>query len=70
MCRVIVPEFHDTRMSFQRRLYDAALNAPSAPVHDPYFSKPGGCRHCYVFFNDRRNVPWIERMEIQLRVNG
>src|SRR5216684_4690881 len=65
----IVPELLHQRMSIERRLHDGPLHAAAASVHETHFAKSSGHRRTYVFFDDRRNIPRRERMEVDLGSN-
>ena len=59
-----IPEFDDVRMLLERRLHDAALNALAAAVNQPHFLQSNLVCRVDIFLDDRWNVPWRERVEV------
>jgi hypothetical protein len=53
----------------ERRLHDAALHAPPAPVNQPHLAQTGFNRGVDVIGDDTRDVARRERVKIQLALN-
>ena len=62
----IVPEFEHPRMPVERGLHDSPLHAAAPPVNQPHDVEAGLGGRVNVLGDDRRNVPWGERVEIDL----
>src|SRR5262245_33440938 len=62
----VVPEFGDAWMPFQRRLYDAALDAAPPAVDQAHFGDAGFRGRVYVVRDDAGNVPGRECVKVQL----
>src|SRR5688572_7355856 len=67
-CRV-VPELRDERVPLQGGLDDASLDALAPSMNEPYSTQPCRVRRRYVLLHNRGNVSWVERVEVQLRLN-
>ena len=66
----IVPEFGDVRMPVDQRLYHSALNASSASMDDAHFVIAGELCRVQILFDNRRDVAWGKRMQVELRFDG
>ena len=60
----VIREALDQRMPVEDLLHDAALNSSAAAVDEPHLRIPGRMRLIDVFFNERRNVPGEEGVEV------
>jgi len=70
MCRRIVPEFDDTRMTVQGSLDDAALHAAAAAMDQPDFTETGGGRRVDICLHDRWNIAGREGVQIKFGFDG
>jgi alpha-1,2-mannosyltransferase len=66
MRRGVVPELDDARVTFERRLHDAALNSTAAPVDQAHFMESRRRRGFDVLFDDRADVRRRKGVEIDL----
>ena len=60
-----VPELHDQRVVFERLLDDGALHALAAAVNQPHLAQARFMCGVHVFDDDRRDVAWRERMQVE-----
>ena len=65
-----VPEFHDERMVLERVLNDAALHPFAASMNQSHFAQARFVRGRDVLLDDRRDVTWRERVEIDRVFDG
>jgi hypothetical protein len=61
-----IPEFGDEWMPLERLLNDAPLNAFAAAMNQPHFTKSRLVRRCDVLLDDRGDVAWRERVQVQV----
>jgi hypothetical protein len=66
----VVKKPQHERVSFERFLDDAALNAAAAAVYEADLRQPGLVRRVDVVFNHRWDVAWPERVEIEAVFDG
>jgi hypothetical protein len=65
----VVPELGDQRVPFQPALDHAPLHAAPAAVNQTHMSQSGGVGGRDVFVDDRCDVAWCERVQIQFRLD-
>jgi len=56
-------------MAIERRLDDAALNAPAASMNDAHFGEAGGHGRVDIVGDDRGNVARCERVQVDLALD-
>ena len=61
----IVEKLRHERVSFERFLNDAALNAAAAAVDEADFSQSGLVRFVDIFLDERRDIARAERVKIE-----
>ncbi len=66
----VVPELLDQGMTVERRLDDPPLHPCPAAVNHPNLAEPGGIRRGHVLLDDRRDVAWLEGVQIENAVDG
>ena len=62
---MVVPEFDDARISLERGLNDAALDAAPAAVDQPHLVQASRGRCLDIIVDDMRDVLRRKRMEVQ-----
>jgi len=70
MRRRVVKKFHDQRVAFEHLLHDGALHAAAPSVNQTDFAEAGGLCLDEVLFDDRGDVWWRERMQIEHSFDG
>jgi len=65
----IVPEFLNERMTFERRLDDAALHAAPSAMHQPHDVDAGVRGRVYVFRDDGWDLARRKRMKIKFALD-
>jgi hypothetical protein len=65
----VIPVFDDAGMTIEGRLHDPALHAAAAAVHDADFGEACIGGGIDILFDDRRYIPWRERVKINLRLD-
>jgi hypothetical protein len=66
----VVEKLQHQRVSLERLLDDAALDAPAAAMHETHVAKARGVCFIQILFDDRRDVTWREGMQIEDVVDG
>jgi len=61
-----IPEFGDEGMPLERLLNDASLNALAAAVNQPDLTQSGVVRRGDVLLDDRCDVAWRERVQVEV----
>ena len=54
-------------MALQRSLHDAPVHASASPVDDANLAQTRGSRRDDVLLDHRRDVPGMERVEVDVR---
>ena len=57
-------------MTVEGRLDDASLHSASTTMYQPHFFEPGDGGGVHIFFDDRRNIAWRERVQVDLGFDG
>lgn len=70
MCLCGIPELGHQGMSLECLLHDAALNAFAATVNQADLTQARRVRGSNVLLDDRCHVPWRERVQVELIVDG
>ena len=65
----IVPELGDARMTLERGLHEAALDAAPATVDEPHLAQTGGRRRRHEFDDDGCDIARREGVQIDLALN-
>ena len=65
----IIPELDDVWMAVENGLDDPPLNALAAAVHQSDHRKAGLDRGVDVILDDRRDVAWRKRVQIEFGLN-
>lgn len=66
----IIPELCDEWVPVERGLNDSALNAPTAAVNEAHACVAGLYRGGHVLVHNRRDVSRLERVEVELGLDG
>jgi hypothetical protein len=66
----VVPERRDEVVALEDGVDNAALDASAPPVDESDFRQAALVCRSQILVDDRRDVPWGERVKIEFRVDG